>query len=178
MIVSKLKDQKAVLFALLCIGGTVTFVPPVAGQPPVGEGKGGNARLAAREQGETDRDRLQGKWQITSITMQGKVFKREDRLEGWKETFLTDLLIEGDRLGQVQHNKGKFMLDDTRIPKQITIQDADGKLTFRGIYDIDGDTLKVCMNGDGTDVRRPEEFVSKKGTPLIIITLKKSPAMK
>ena len=68
----------------------------------------------------------------------------------------------------------KIKLDDTRNPKQVTIQDDDGKQTFRGIYAIDGDTLQVCMNGDGTSICRPEEFVTKKGSAVIIVTLKKA----
>ena len=162
-----------VLVALVCMRGTAAFLLPVMGQPPTADKQDGNTKVAAGQQTETDKEKLQGKWQIMSITMEGKVFKREDKLDVWKETFLNDLLIQGDRLGQVQADKGKFKLDDTRKPKQITIQDQDGKLSFRGIYAIEGDTLKVCINGDGTDVRRPEEFVTKKGSPVLIVTLKK-----
>lgn len=125
-----------------------------------------------------DKEKLQGKWQIMSIATEDKVVKREDKLAAWKGTFEKDLFVEGDRFGQVGYSNAKIKLDDTREPKQITIQDDDGKLTFRGIYVLDGDTLKVCMNGDGSDVRRPEEFVTKKGTPLILVTLKRRPAGK
>src|SRR5207253_6952926 len=87
MALSTLKGQTAVLFALACVGGTVTLLPPVAGQPPVAVRKDGNAKLASGGQGETDKDRLQGKWQIMSIAMEEKVIKREDRPVGWEDTF-------------------------------------------------------------------------------------------
>ncbi len=125
-----------------------------------------------------DKEKLQGKWEIMSIAFEDKVIKREDKLGAWKDTFDKDLFVEGERFGAVGYSNAKIKLDDTRDPKQITIQDDDGKLTFRGIYALDGDTLKMCMNGDGNDVRRPEEFVTKKGTPLILVTLKKRPAEK
>jgi len=192
MMVSQFKVVVAVLFAVVCIGCTAAFLPPVAGPPPTAAGqsptvaeppptvekKDENVQGTAGQQGETDKDRLQGKWQITSLTVEGKVIRRGDKLAEWKDVFLNDVLIEGERLGQVKPDKGKFKLDDTRNPKQITIQDADGKLTFRGIYAIEGDTLKVCINGDGTDVRRPEEFVAKKGTPVVIVEFKKASAKK
>jgi len=107
--------------------------------------------------------------------MEEKVIKRDDSSSPWKETFQHDVVVEGDRLGQRKAGLGKFKLDDTRDPKQITIQDAEGKLTFRGIYALDGDKLKVCIGGDGTDVRRPEAFVTKKGATLILMELKRAP---
>lgn len=130
---------------------------------------------AADNQGTSkgDNEKLQGKWRIMSIAAQDTVIKREGGQGIWKGAFENDMFVKGDRIGQVGHSNAKIKLDGTREPKQITIQDEDGKLTFRGIYVLDGDTMKVCMNGDGTDVRRPEEFVTKKGTPLILVTLKK-----
>jgi uncharacterized protein (TIGR03067 family) len=123
-----------------------------------------------------DKGKLQGKWQIVSVAVEDKVIKREDVPKQWKGTFEKDLLVEGDRFGQVGYSSAKIEVDETRDPKHITVRDGGGKLTFRGIYSLDGDTLKVCMNGDGGDARRPEEFVTKKGTPLLLIVLKKAPA--
>ena len=125
-----------------------------------------------------DREKLQGQWQLVSIAVEGKIITREGVPQEWKGTFEKDLLVRGDRFGQVGNSNAKFELDDTRDPKQITVRDADGTLTFRGIYTLDGDTLKVCMNGDGGDVRRPEEFVTKQGTPLLLMVLKKAPVDK
>jgi len=125
-----------------------------------------------------DKEKLQGKWHIVSVAVEDKVIKREGVPQEWKGTFEKDLFVEGDRFGQVGASNAKIELDETRNPKQITVRADGGKLTFRGIYSLDGDTLKVCVNGDGSDVRRPEEFVTKKGTPLLLIELKKAPADK
>ncbi|WP_439624644.1 TIGR03067 domain-containing protein [Gemmata sp.] len=125
-----------------------------------------------------DKEKLQGKWHIVSVAVEDTVIKREDVPREWKGTFEKDVLVEGDRFGQVGSSTARIELDETRTPKQITVRDDGGKLTFRGIYALDGDALKVCVNGDGSDVRRPEEFVTKKGTPLLLIVLKKTPADK
>jgi uncharacterized protein (TIGR03067 family) len=125
-----------------------------------------------------DKGKLQGKWQIVSVAIEDRVIKRDDVPREWKGTFEKDLFVEGERFGQVGYSSAKIEVDETRDPKQITVRGDGGKLTFRGIYFLEGDNLKVCMNGDGSDVRRPEEFVTKKGTPLLLIVLKKAPADK
>lgn len=125
-----------------------------------------------------DKGKLQGKWQIVSVAVEDKVIERDGVPREWKGTFEKDLFVEGDRFGQVGYSEAKIKLDETRDPKQITIQSDDGKLTFRGIYALDGDTLKVCINGDGSDVRRPEEFATRKGSPLLLIVLNRAPTDK
>jgi uncharacterized protein (TIGR03067 family) len=62
----------------------------------------------------------------------------------------------------------------TKMTYKTNDEEPDGNvMTFRGIYALDGDTLKWCLNHDGTDVCRPEEFRTKKGSPLRIFTFKK-----
>ncbi len=167
-----------VLFVSCCIVGALTFIPPVAGQQPVPEKKDANAKAAAGQRGESDKDKLQGNWQILSLDLGILVVKREDQLDEWKSTFAKEMFFKGDKHGQVGYSTSQFKLDDTRDPKQITITTDDGKQIYRGIYTLDGDIFKMCMNGDGTSVCRPEEFVTKKGSPVMITTLKKLAAKK
>jgi uncharacterized protein (TIGR03067 family) len=176
MLTSNLKQQTA-LFVVLCFICTAMLLSPVRGQSPVVK-KNGKANVAGGQQSESDQEKVQGAWQIMSIAMEGKTVKREDKLDAWKSTFLNEVQIQGDQFRQAEGNKAKFKLDDTREPKQITIQDAEGKLTFCGIYVIEDDNLKVCINGDGKSVRRPEEFATRKGAPLIMISMQKAPEKK
>ncbi|QJW98635.1 TIGR03067 domain-containing protein [Frigoriglobus tundricola] len=174
-----LGNSTAVLFVSCCIAGVATFPPPVAGQLPVPEKKGRSANVGAGQPGGSDKDKIQGNWQLVSLDLGVKVIRREDRPAEWKATFETDTVFTGDRQGQVGGVKSsRFKLDETRDPKQITVYSDDGKLTFRGIYTLDGDSLKMCMNGDGASVCRPEEFVTKKGQPVIITTYKRVAAKK
>ena len=125
-----------------------------------------------------DQEKLQGRWRIESVAVQEQTVAREDRPASWKATFDTDVTINGDRFTHAQAAKeaAVIKLDETREPKQITLLSDDGKLKFRGIYRLLDDEITVCINGDGTDVRRPEEFVTKKGTPLVLLKLKKATA--
>ncbi|MGL4461150.1 MAG: TIGR03067 domain-containing protein [Planctomycetia bacterium] len=136
------------------------------------------AEKVSVERGGSDKDKLQGKWRVMSISMQGQVVKREDAPEGWKNVFDKDVTVEGDKFIHAQPDGGRFQLDDARKPKQITFPDKDGVLNFQGIYAIDGDDLTLCVNGDGKAVLRPKEFTTKEGTPLVLVTLKKIPTKK
>ena len=172
MIASNFRNSMAALFVSTCILATTTLLPPVAGQTPVPEKEDTTGKVAAPGQGESDKDKIQGNWQIISLDLGFKVIKRDDNLSEWKETFSKEVFFKADRQGQVGHSNSKFKLDETRDPKQITVYSDDGKTTFRGIYTLEGDTLTICMNGDGASVCRPEEFVTKKGQPVIITTHK------
>ena len=161
---------------LLCIAASMAFGSVVIAQGPISKTVEVQ-RDSVVEVGEGDNDKLQGNWQIVSIEIQGKVIKREDELDAWRDAFAKDVIVDGDRFTHAlaAANAATIKLDDTRDPKQITIQDEEEKLKFRGIYAINGENVVLCINGDGTDVRRPEEFVTKEGKPLILVTLKKSP---
>jgi uncharacterized protein (TIGR03067 family) len=68
----------------------------------------------------------------------------------------------------------QFKIDPDKDPKQIDITREIKKgdpRTLRGIYEIKGDTLKVCYFASDTG-RRPTEFASMEGvrTGLIVLT--------
>jgi len=66
--------------------------------------------------------------------------------------------------GKKDHQR-EFTIDPAESPKHIdmTRQFEDRKDTFPGIYKIDGDTLKLCVDDFGRD--RPAEFKTTKDTP-------------
>ena len=107
---------------------------------------------AADEQPKkTDRDRIQGTWVAEATEINGKVVKAE-----------VSLVIDGDTFeqyaGKLRVYLGTFELDEAKKPKQIATRIPFGFLASEeeGIYDLDGDTLKVCW---GTP--RPTEFATK-----------------
>jgi uncharacterized protein (TIGR03067 family) len=53
--------------------------------------------------------------------------------------------------------KGGFRLDPTKKPKQIDMSDA-----ARGIYELEGDTLKLCWDQRATTNGRPTKFAHDK----------------
>jgi uncharacterized protein (TIGR03067 family) len=70
-----------------------------------------------------------------------------------------------------QIDKGTFKQDTASRPKGLTIQGTDGPnagKTYPCIYELDGDTLRVCYDLSG--VKAPTEFATAKGTQLYLVT--------
>jgi uncharacterized protein (TIGR03067 family) len=76
-----------------------------------------------------------------------------------------DVLV-GDR-----PDKGTYTLDSTSNPKGMTITGTEGPnrgKTFPAIYELKGDTLRICYDLSGA--KRPTEFKSVAGTQLYLVT--------
>ncbi|HEX3147153.1 MAG TPA: TIGR03067 domain-containing protein [Gemmataceae bacterium] len=126
---------------------------------------------------------LRGTWNIDSMEWGSKGLPK-DLMGGYKFVFDGNKLIwEGaigmmSRAGRVSaiddavHNC-EFKIDASQEPKQIdiTLQANKRERTFRAIYEIKGDTLKICYFANDKG-RRPAEFVTKEGvnTGLIVMT--------
>ncbi|MGL4555184.1 MAG: TIGR03067 domain-containing protein [Gemmataceae bacterium] len=118
-----------------------------------------------------DKEKLQGVWKPVKAEGEGKE-ATEDAVKK-----LPKLGVEGDKVttpgaGLLEAiYDGPLDLDTTGKVKRITFHDEgpDGKLTFHGIYSLDGDELTICLNQDGTSKEKPSEFVTKKGSPFCVI---------
>lgn len=76
-----------------------------------------------------------------------------------------------DVLADNHPDKGTYTLDSTANPKSITIIGTDGPnkgKTFPSIYELKGDTLRICYDLSGT--ARPTEFKTIAGTKLYLVT--------
>jgi uncharacterized protein (TIGR03067 family) len=110
---------------------------------------------------------FQGVWKIVSFeTDQGK---KDD---------LNDATLEFDKDGKNitftkggDTKKGTFTLNPAGKPKEIDIITDDNK-TIEGVYSLDKDKLKLCLN-PGND-GRPTEVALKDGKKYILLTLEKS----
>ena len=68
-------------------------------------------------------------------------------------------------------DKGTYTLDTAAKPKGMTITGTAGPnngKTFPAIYEITGDTLRICYDLSGA--KRPTEFKSIAGTELYLVT--------
>jgi uncharacterized protein (TIGR03067 family) len=114
---------------------------------------------------QTDLEKLQGTWQAVAAEMDGKAVSPE-AVKSLK------LVIKCDRLFLTGFDRARiaeevtFTFDPSQTPKTIDLQDLllDVPANF-GIYSVEGDTLKLCVDKDGR--HRPEEFTSKKGKSLL-----------
>jgi uncharacterized protein (TIGR03067 family) len=121
--------------------------------------------------GAGDKDKLKGTWSVTSGKKGGKDVP-EDLFKDIKFVFT------GDKL--TMQGKGKNMewtltLDPTKKPKEMDVKFEDGKIG-NGIYDLDGDTLKIAHGEIGEP--RPTEFVSEEGSNVTVMVLKRDKAEK
>ena len=117
-----------------------------------------------------DMDALQGKWQLVSLTRDGKDQDvPKDAVRVIKDNTYTVTPRPGVTI------TGTFKIDATAKPKTIdmtaTSGDNAGK-TSLGIYDLDGDTLKICWAPPGKD--RPTEFKSAEGSGVLLSVQKKA----
>jgi uncharacterized protein (TIGR03067 family) len=122
------------------------------------------ADAAKDEASKKDLEQLQGTWLLVSAERDGKKASEEEVkkvklvVTGNKFRFLS-----GAEVGTSA--EGTFTIDATKKPKATdsTANSGDDKgKTFLGIYDIEGDTHKVCFAPPGKD--RPKEFATKAGS--------------
>jgi RNA polymerase sigma factor (sigma-70 family) len=142
-----------------------------------------------KDAAKKDLDLLQGTWNIDAMGWGGKDLPRE-LMTGYKFVFAGNKLTwEGaigmtSRAGKITANDGAFpcdfKIDPSQEPKQIdiTLHRKNGDGTVLGIYEIKGDTLKVCYYSSNTG-RRPTEFDNKdKGNMgFVVLTRAKKPAV-
>jgi uncharacterized protein (TIGR03067 family) len=133
--------------------------------------------------GAKELELLRGTWNIDSMEWGGKGLPKE-LMTGYKFVFDGNKLSwEGaigmmSRAGKISaHGDAvhpcEFKINPGQNPKEIdiTLQLKTGDRTLLAIYEIKGDTLKVCYFASNTG-RRPTEFVTKEGvnTGLIVLT--------
>ena len=121
---------------------------------------------AVREEGK----RLNGTWEVVSA-----VFDGTKQPVPRKAT----LTIKGDkytvREGEKVVADGTFTVDPTATPKSldgIPSSGPDKGKPHRGIYEVKGDTYRVCLAPPGKP--RPKAFESKEGSGHALVTYKRA----
>jgi uncharacterized protein (TIGR03067 family) len=88
------------------------------------------------------------------------------------------LVIKGDKYKLTINNtveEGTSKSDATATPKTLDVMGSSGPnkgKTLQAIYELNGDTLKVCYDLSGSG--RPKEFKTMPGTQQFMVTYKKS----
>jgi uncharacterized protein (TIGR03067 family) len=103
---------------------------------------------------------MQGDWVVASMEVDGMKVPDEDAMALFRS-------VKGDRYSVSRYRKvvgkGTIRLDAKKKPKAIDAMPAgasgEGK-SLLGIYELDGDKLKLCFARPGSP--RPTEFVSKE----------------
>jgi uncharacterized protein (TIGR03067 family) len=116
-----------------------------------------------------DQEKLQGEWTMQSGERDGEQFP-DDLLKSLKRTVTGDkytITRDGETFA-----KGTYTLDPSQKPKTIDAKLEGNDQPVRGIYELDGDTLKICVAGPGE--ARPKEFATKAESGLTLVVWKKA----
>jgi uncharacterized protein (TIGR03067 family) len=118
--------------------------------------------LAAADEATGDLKKMIGTWEATVYVVDGKKWDEKDL----KTVSLTikgvgeNELVQGDRKFHAT-----YKLDESASPKTIDItrtRGADKGKKRLGIYELKGDTLRICVGPVGGG--RPKEFASEPGS--------------
>ena len=110
---------------------------------------------------------MDGKWAMTSGEMAGTAFPAEVTKS------LTLILDKGKYTVKSPgpDDLGTTTIDATKTPKELDIKGTEGPnkgKTILAIYELDGDTLKVCYDLEGK--KRPTEFKTAKESKQFLAT--------
>jgi uncharacterized protein (TIGR03067 family) len=118
---------------------------------------------------DPDLDRLQGTWQIVDTEYDGERLPEEGRDYSWEFGADKYTIKYRDKFQELW----AVRLDSGRDPKTInSVNDPTGARLL-GIYELTGDTLRVCY--DLTRNGRPDTFTAPKGSRRACFYFQRSP---
>lgn len=162
MFVSKRKTGAAVAAAVLLVAAGAAGTPRAA-DPPAAQGAGP----------KDDGARLQGSWVAVSGEEEGQKLAGEPLKE-------IRVVVQGDQITFYpvrEKTRVTFNLDPAHTPRAIsmTVQEGSDKgKSIPGIYDFQGDRLKLCV-AIKPEVPRPTKFAAGLGSGMLLLELRREP---
>lgn len=122
---------------------------------------------------EEEQRKLQGFWLVVQSIGGGK----EEPQEGEDRTLL---VFDGSIIQLREGRKEpvdfvKYKLNPAKSPKEMDLRylfGANKGATRQAIYELEGKTLKICVQQD-PEQPRPKEFVSPKDSKILLIVMKR-----
>jgi uncharacterized protein (TIGR03067 family) len=97
---------------------------------------------------------LQGNWKLVSVGFNGRTIDFSGRLPNW--------IIRGDKVLYGGEELATLTLDPSTTPRCIDLGFLSPKRVYEGVYEVSGDTLKICVNSQSDGVKeRPLVFATK-----------------
>src|ERR1035441_4910465 len=119
---------------------------------------------------ERDLEMLQGTWTIVHLEMDGR------KMSGGAAR----IVVRGNRFTTIAMGaayEGTVVVHQTTAPKSFELHFEQGPEkgnTNLGIYELDGDTWRICLATRGSE--RPNEFAAPPGTGIAMETLQRGTA--
>jgi uncharacterized protein (TIGR03067 family) len=123
--------------------------------------------------GKKDLEAMGGTWNLVAMEVEGKAVPNEKLVSA-------RLTISGNTYTLVSNKKQhdvELKLDPSKSPKEIDMTFLDGPNTDRvgtGIYEINGEKLKICRSLDPQD-ERPKDFKTEGKTSYFVMTWERQP---
>jgi uncharacterized protein (TIGR03067 family) len=128
------------------------------------------AGVRADDASKKELDKLQGAWTIVSDERDGKPVAAD---QGARVT------MSGDRFSTEKGDKvlrrGTLKLDPAKTPKTVDVTYTEGEFkgrTLLGVYNLEGDTWKICYGLPGEE--RPRMVPDKAGKGQVLLTLQRA----
>lgn len=125
------------------------------------------ARLAAEEAGDKALKEIEGDWKVEKMTAGGQELPA-DAVAKTTFTIKDGAISSSDNPA----DKAKLTVDPSKKPAHVDLTDKSNKMV-PGIYEVSGDTLKLCF-ADNAGATRPTEFASPKDSKVVLMVLKKA----
>jgi uncharacterized protein (TIGR03067 family) len=97
---------------------------------------------------------LQGIWKVVSLEVNGKAADLSDQQPRW--------VIKGNKVLYAGKDLAVLTVDATTTPKAVDLKFVQSKKVYEGVYSVEKDTLKICVNAQADGVKeRPLKFSTK-----------------
>ncbi len=126
---------------------------------------------AADDKPKEDADRFQGTWTVDRVERNGKKVS---------QLFTIRVIFDGEKLlskvgKREPEPQGTFKLDPKAKPKGYVVTTPEGRVA-KGIYELEDDTLKVCLSGP--DDEAPNSFETKEDDNRTLIVYRREKSAK
>ena len=119
--------------------------------------------------GDSAPDELQGAWRLESVDRDGVDFPADFFPVRW--------FIKGSKVLCGGQEIADLAAEAKATPKSIDLSPTDSKKTYEGIYSVEDDALKICLNASSEGVKeRPTEFSTKDKPKLRLLVLRRDKA--
>ena len=122
---------------------------------------------------EGDDTKLLGVWTATQAERDGKPAAD---VVGHRITFTSDRFQIHSKDGTRLYT-GIVRVDPSAKPASVDFEHTEGALkgkTWKGIYALSGNRLRICDNAPNLDKGRPEAFEAKRGSGYVLVTFERA----